>query len=222
MTARIEPYGEGAVLVVLGDDVDLATARRARHLTAEVVSLRAATDGWQAPVQGTASVLVRFDPLIASVDEVTTRLGPLIDALPEDPGPDPGARLVDIRVRYGGQDGPDLDEVAELAGLSPADVVDRHVAEALEVLLLGFAPGFPYLGLMDPALAVPRRTTPRARVAAGSVAFAGRMTGIYPADLPGGWRVIGRTDLRLFDPLADPPARLRPGDRIRFVPVDRP
>jgi len=222
MTARIEPYGEGAVLVVLGDAVDLATARRARRLAAEVTSLAAAADGWQTPVQGTASVLVPFDPLIASADEVTTRLTPLVDALPLDPGPSPDARLVDVPVRYGGEDGPDIDEVAELTGLSVAQVMERHVAEVLEVLTLGFAPGFPYLGLIDPGLAVTRRATPRPRVAAGSVGLAGRMTGIYPADLPGGWRIIGRTDLRLFDPRADPPARLRPGDRIRFVPVARP
>jgi KipI family sensor histidine kinase inhibitor len=207
---------------VLGDDIDVATARRARYLTAEVASLAAATDGWQTPVQGTASVLVPFDPLIASAHDVTARLAALVDALPADPGPDPAARLIDIPVRYGGDHGPDLDEISELTGLSAADVVERHVAEVLEVLTLGFAPGFPYLGLMDPALAVPRRATPRPRVAAGSVGLAGRMTGIYPADLPGGWRIIGRTDLQLFDPHRDPPAVLRPGDRVRFVPADRP
>ena len=99
MTARIEPYGEGAVLVVLGDAVDLATARRARRLAAEVTSLAAATDGWQTPVQGTASVLVPFDPLIASADELTTRLTPLVEALLLDPGPSRDARLVDVPVR---------------------------------------------------------------------------------------------------------------------------
>src|SRR4029079_3163209 len=131
--------------------------------------------------------------------------------------PSRDARLVDVPVGYGGEGGPDIDQVAELTGLSVAEVVERHVAEVLEVLTLGFAPGFPYLGLMDPGLAVPRRATPRPRVAAGSVGLAGQMTGIYPADLPGGWRIIGRTDLRLFDPRADPPARLRSGDRIRFA-----
>ena len=204
MTARIQPYGEGAVLVVLGDAVDLATARRARRLAAEVTS--AATDGWQTPVQRTASVLVPFDPLIASADELTTRLTPLVDALPLDPGPSRDARLVDVPVRYGSEDGPDIDEVAVVTGLSVAQVVERHVAEVLEVLTLGFAPGFPYLGLIDRGLAVPRRATPRPRVAAGSVGLAGRMTGIYPADLPGGWRIIGRTALRLFDLSADPPS----------------
>ena len=219
MTVRIEPYGEAAVLVVLADDVDLASARRARRLAAAVTAMAPGIAGWGVPVQGIASVLVPFDPLSVSVDGVTARLKPLVAALPADPAADDDARLMDIPVRYGGEDGPDIDDVAELIGLSTTDIVERHAGAVLEVLMLGFAPGFPYLGVMDPALTVPRRATPRPRVAAGSVGLAGRMTGIYPADLPGGWRIIGRTDLRLFDPAADPPALLRPGDLVRFVPV---
>ena len=209
---RIEPYGEAAVLVVLADDVDLASARRARRLAAAVTAMAPGIAGWGAPVQGIASVLVPFDPLSVSVDDVTARLEPLVAALPADPAADDDARLMDIPVRYGGEDGPDIDDVAELTGLSTTDIVERHAGAVLEVLMLGFAPGFPYLGVMDPALTVPRRATPRPRVAAGSVGLAGRMTGIYPADLPGGWRIIGRTDLRLFDPAADaagPPATRR-------------
>jgi KipI family sensor histidine kinase inhibitor len=221
MTPRIEPYGEGAVLVVLGDDVELATARRARRLTAEVTAVASGLDGWHVPVGGIASVRVPFDPLVVTLEAVTARVASLAERLPADPGPDADARLVDIPVRYGGDDGPDLDEVAELTGTSPGDVVARHASQVLEVLTLGFAPGFPYLGLNDASLAVARRATPRPRVAGGSVGLAGRMTGIYPTDLPGGWRVIGRTDVRLFDPIADPPALLRPGDRVRFVPLRR-
>jgi 5-oxoprolinase (ATP-hydrolysing) subunit B len=219
VTTHIAPYGEGAVLVVLGDAVELATARRARRLTSDVSSLRPSIDGLGVPVQGIASVLVPFDPVVASADDLIAHLAPLVSALPDDPGPDADSHLIDIPVCYGGEDGPDLDEVADLTGLSPADVIERHVAEVLEVLTLGFAPGFPYLGLIDPMLAVPRRATPRPRVAGGSVGLAGRMTGIYPTDLPGGWRIIGRTERPLFDPRADPPALLRPGDRVRFVPV---
>lgn len=123
-------------------------------------------------------------------------------------------RLVQVPVRY---DGVDLPEVARLTGLSPAEVVRRHTAPEYLVAFLGFAPGFPYLLGLDPALAVPRRDTPRTSVPAGSVGLAGGQTGIYPQATPGGWQLLGRTDLVLFDAQRDPPALLAAGDRLRFV-----
>jgi KipI family sensor histidine kinase inhibitor len=129
-------------------------------------------------------------------------------------------KLVDIPVRYGGEDGPDLDEVAALSGLPRGEVVERHAARTYRVFMLGFLPGFAYLGTLDPAIHVPRRTTPRTAVASGSVGLAGAQTGVYPRVSPGGWQIIGRTDMRLFDPELDPPSRLAPGDRVRFVPVE--
>jgi len=135
--------------------------------------------------------------------------------------PDPSAgRLVELPVRYGGEDGPDLAEVAAECGLEPQDVVRRHVEAEYRVFMLGFLPGFPYLGLVDPAIQVSRRAEPRARVPAGAVGLAGPVTGVYPVESPGGWRIIGRTPVRLFDPAAPRPALLQPGDRVRFVPVD--
>jgi KipI family sensor histidine kinase inhibitor len=122
-------------------------------------------------------------------------------------------------VVYGGDTGPDLADVAGMAGMTEAEVIELHAAIELEVLFCGFAPGFAYLGAVAPALAVPRLATPRTRVAAGSVGLADGMTGIYPADLPGGWRIIGRTPVRLFDARREPPARLVPGDRVRFVAI---
>src|SRR5262249_33523724 len=116
-----------------------------------------------------------------------------------------------------GDDGPDLLEVARLTGLPPEEVVRRHVAATYRVYFLGFLAGFPYLGGLPSELAVPRLAAPRTHVPAGSVALAERQTGIYPVPSPGGWRLIGRTPLRLFDPAANPPALLRPGDRVRFV-----
>ncbi|MGH2418244.1 MAG: 5-oxoprolinase subunit B family protein, partial [Candidatus Limnocylindria bacterium] len=116
-------------------------------------------------------------------------------------------------------DGPDLAEVADLTGLAPSDVIARHAGTELRVLFCGFAPGFAYLGELPPVLHVGRLSTPRTRTPAGSVAIAGSMTGIYPADLPGGWRVIGRTEVGMFDPRQDPPALLLPGDRVRFEPA---
>jgi KipI family sensor histidine kinase inhibitor len=121
---------------------------------------------------------------------------------------------VEVPVRY---DGEDLPEVARLTGLEPEEVVRRHTAPLYTVAFLGFSPGFPYLVGLDPALAVPRRDSPRTSIPAGSVGLAGDQTGIYPTASPGGWRLIGRTEVILFDPGRDPPALLGPGDRLRFT-----
>lgn len=125
-------------------------------------------------------------------------------------------RVVEVPVVY---DGEDLPEVARLTGLSEGEVVQRHTAPDYLVAFLGFAPGFPYLVGLDPSLHVPRRSTPRTRVPAGSVGLAGPQTGIYPQPTPGGWQLIGRTDVVLFEPERDPPALLAAGDRLRFVPA---
>lgn len=126
---------------------------------------------------------------------------------------------IEIPVCYDRAFGPDLDIVASHAGLSGQAVIERHTAATYTVAMLGFAPGFPYLLGLDPTLQVPRRANPRTRVPAGSVAIGGAQTGIYSQELPGGWHLIGRTPLRLFDPLRDQPALLAPGDRVRFRPI---
>jgi KipI family sensor histidine kinase inhibitor len=128
-------------------------------------------------------------------------------------------REIVIPVVYGGADGPDLAEVARHAGMTADEVVAAHSGAAYDVFFLGFQPGFAYLGGLPPALATPRRDTPRVRVPAGSVGIGGAQTGIYPAASPGGWNLIGRTAVTLFDPHADAPALLAPGDRVRFVPA---
>ncbi|WP_434634149.1 5-oxoprolinase subunit PxpB [Chromobacterium sp. CV08] len=128
-----------------------------------------------------------------------------------------GERVVEIPVRYGGRHGPDLDAVARHCGLDAGEVVARHAAADYTVFFLGFQPGFAYLGGLDPALAVPRRATPRQQVPAGSVAIGGCQTGIYPAASPGGWQIIGHSEVTLFDPARQPPCLLQPGDTVRFV-----
>jgi KipI family sensor histidine kinase inhibitor len=120
---------------------------------------------------------------------------------------------------YGGEFGPDLESVTEQLRLSPAEVVARHTASIQSVYMIGFAPGFAYVGDLPAELALPRRATPRERVPAGSVAIAGRQTGIYPRSTPGGWHLIARTPINLFDPARDPPAYLRPGDRVQFIRI---
>jgi KipI family sensor histidine kinase inhibitor len=121
---------------------------------------------------------------------------------------------------YGGEWGPDLDEVAARLGLTPTEVVAQHTAAELRVYMLGFSPGFPYLGDLPETLALPRRATPRERVPVGSVAIAERQTGIYSREMPGGWHVLGRTPVPLFQEDRRPPAYLAPGDRVRFVAID--
>ncbi len=201
----ITPFGEGALLV------ELETTVAAQALAA---SLRAdPIHGVTASVPGLISVLVEVEP---GVDGVNPELADRIARLDMS---GVHGRHRTIPVVYGGEHGPDLDEVAALCGISPGEVIERHAATELRVLFIGFAPGFAYLGDLPSELHVPRLDTPRTRTPAGSVAVAGSMTGIYPADLPGGWRIIGRTPLTLFDPSRDPPAHLAPGDTVRFAPM---
>ena len=229
--ARVEPFGDAALLVVLGEHVDRAVNDRV-HRLAFGLDLRAARmPGLGVPVPAYASVLVPFDPSVLAEDAVR---GVIADALraageavaAKEPAaaPEPATAadlgpVTHVPVRYGGADGPDLAEVAVRTGLSEDDVVRLHAGAEYRVFCVGFVPGFPYLGMLPEELALPRRSTPRLRVPAGSVAIAGRQTGIYPSDTPGGWHVIGRTDLSAWDPHRDPPALLEPGARVRFVPA---
>jgi KipI family sensor histidine kinase inhibitor len=151
---------------------------------------------------------------------VVERLRSLVEELEHSP-PIAPRRVVRIPTCYGGVHGPDLAEVARLAGMTADEVVRRHTAPSYLVHFLGFTPGFPYLGGLDPGLATPRLDSPRARIPGGSVAIGGVQTGIYPVESPGGWRILGRTPLRLFDPRVGNPFLLYPGDGLRFVPVDQ-
>lgn len=202
----IRPFGESAILVELGE------VFRAQALAG---SLRSEPpQGVTGVVAGRESVLVEFGADAANAVEMAVRRriagvgeGSMVDG-----------RMRRIPVVYGG---PDLEDVAALAGLSEAEVVELHASAELRVLFGGFAPGFAYLGGLPEALTVPRLATPRTRTPAGSVALADGMSGIYPADLPGGWRVIGRTPISLFDPARTRPAYLEPGDRVRFMAIDQ-
>lgn len=130
------------------------------------------------------------------------------------------ARQIEIPICYGGEYGPDLAEVADYCGISTKTLIERHTAQWLDVLMLGFAPGHAYIGLLDDTLAPPRRTIPRTRVAQGSIGLANRQTVVYPMDLPGGWNIIGRTPLLMFVAANESPCLLRNGDRVRFVAID--
>ena len=162
-----------------------------------------------------SSLLLIFEPLSTSAGALRDVLDMLIAStqLPEESQ----ARLVTIPVCYGGDYGPDLEWVAARCGMSPQQVVELHCGHTYRVMMIGFAPGFPYIGMLPAALHVPRRATPRAALPGGSVAIAAGLTGIYPTRLPGGWHIIGRTDVALFDAQAAMPTYLCAGDRVRFV-----
>jgi KipI family sensor histidine kinase inhibitor len=214
ITWRVAPLGEGGLLLE-GEPASPLANRYALAL-ADALDARGLA-GVEAVVPAVGSLLVVFDPLALPWDELRALVTRLLAEV--EPAPALPTRVVAIPVRYGGADGPDLPEVAAALGLREAEVVALHAGQVHRVMMVGFAPGFPYIGPLPAALDLPRRATPRVAVPAGSVAIAAGLTGVYPARLPGGWHLIGRTDLALFDPTADPPALLAAGDGVRFVPL---
>jgi KipI family sensor histidine kinase inhibitor len=203
---RLYPLGDTALLAELGTRLDTAINTRAIALAA---ALKKRRDVRQA-VAGYSSVTVQFDPDQITFEALGTAIRRLATRRPpvEEPG-----RLHRIPVVY---DGPDLHEVATRLGLSAQQVVDLHVRPIYRVFLVGFVPGWAYMGPLPEELELPRLAAPRKHVPGGSVAIAGRQTGIYPLDGPGGWHLIGRTSVRLFFPDRDPPSLFRAGDRVKF------
>ena len=212
---RIVDASDRALLLVFDDRISLAAHRDVLRLTPLLRSVPAVTNVHPAY----ASILIDFDPLRTGRREVERAAQELFAQAAATPLPEP--RMVEIPVAYGGGNGPDLEAVATLTGHTPDEVVSLHSSAEYLVYFLGFSPGFPYLGGMPESIAAPRLETPRRRVPAGSVAIGGRQTGVYPVASPGGWRIIGRTPLRLFAPDADPPALLQMGDHVRFVPISK-
>jgi KipI family sensor histidine kinase inhibitor len=214
---KIVPASDSSLLVVLGNVISPA-------LHKQVMALFHAFQAWHDPRirnlhPGYASLLIDFDPLRLTHDELSSLVHQL--ALANDPAVDRPANVVIIPVCYDLELGPDLLDVAQHAGLSLDEVVRQHSSPTYLVYFLGFSPGFVYLGGLPEALHTPRLATPRPSIVGGSVGIAGSQTGIYPVDSPGGWRLIGRTPVCMFDPEATPPTRLQPGDRMKFSPIDR-
>jgi KipI family sensor histidine kinase inhibitor len=210
--------GDAALLVTLGAEADPGLTERAHRLADALEAARAMTPAIGSPVPAHASVLVPFDPLGATAAEVRRVVERLLATSPRAASAPPDQPPIEIAVRYGGADGPDLESVAAAIGRTAAEIVELHAGATFRVLFLGFAPGFAYLGGLPPALVTARRSTPRERVPAGSVAIAGAHSAVYPLAMPGGWNLIGRTDAAMFDPRRDPPTALAPGRIVRFVP----
>jgi inhibitor of KinA len=203
---QAHPLGDSALLAQLGTRLDTALNTRAIALAA---ALKKRRDVRQA-IAGYASVTVHFDPDQISHEALTAAIRRLAAKRP--PMAEPG-RLHRIPVVY---DGPDLEAVSAVLGLDVAKIVEIHTRPIYRVFFVGFVPGWGYLGPLPEALELPRRQVPRTKVPAGSVAIAGRQTGIYPLATPGGWHLIGRTSVKLFLPDSDPPCLFRAGDRVKF------
>jgi KipI family sensor histidine kinase inhibitor len=214
---RIVPAGDSAIVVELEERIDPVVNARAIRLADQVHA--AAIPGVRDVVPTYRSVAVFFDPIRTDYQRLVAWL--------EREAEQPGSAQVEERtpisvpVCYGGELGPDLAAVAAFASMSPDEVVAAHASAVYRVFMLGFVPGFAYMGVLDVRIAMPRRATPRVRVPCGAVGIAGAQTGIYPAETPGGWQLIGRTPVKPFDAARPAPFLFKPGDAVRFVPIAR-
>jgi len=213
---KIQPCGESMLLVELESAIDPVVNERAILLASRLRDRNAR--GVRDIVPGYCTLGVHYDPLqtdLAALEQAIERefagLASL-EAVAARP-------VIEIPVSYGGEHGPDLEAVAAHAGYSMAEVVRRHSERTYRVYMLGFVPGFAYMGRVDPSIAAPRHRVPRERVRAGSVGIAGLQTGVYPVESPGGWQLIGHTTTAMFDPRRDKPSLLAAGDLVRFVPA---
>jgi inhibitor of KinA len=214
---RIASAGDAALLVEWPARIDPLVSSRVLAL-AEAVRAESPA-AVRDVVVGYCSATVYFDPLHVGADALESDVRRIASTLPDIAIRE--GDLIDVDVCYGGDLGPDLADVAAFARVSEDDVVVLHSAMTYRVYVVGFIPGFPYMASVDPRLALPRRAIPRTRVPAGSVAIAAGQTGIYPSETPGGWHLIGRTRVRPYDDSRAEPFLFKPGDRVRFHPVDR-
>lgn len=221
MTARFLPAGDAALVVEFGDRIDRAVSDRVLRLAARVRAAQVV--GVVEMVPTYRSLMVHFDPLVTGDEALRAQLTALLDDAAAAAG---SARLWRVPACYDVTHAPDLHDVAERTGLTPQKVVDLHAQTLFHVYMIGFVPGYPYMGDLPPELVLPRRADPRVRVPPGSIAIASTMTAVYPIESPGGWHLIGATPVRLFDAArvtADGqgrPALFSPGDKVRFEPVD--
>jgi inhibitor of KinA len=213
MKPRLEPLGDSSLLIRFGDEIEPALNQCVHELDALLREDH--IPGVIETIPAYATLLLHYDPLVITYAQATewvnVELTKVSSAVIRKP------LRIEVPVRYGGEYGPDLDFVASQHQISTQEVVRFHTGCEYTVYMMGFTPGFAYMGRLDERIATPRLETPRVKVAAGSVGIAGAQTGIYPIDSPGGWRLIGRTSLPLFDLTTEPAFLFSPGDRVRFV-----
>ena len=219
---KIFPLGDGAVTIDFGNEISISLNDRALGLASYLDANR--FPGYIESAHAYASVGVFYDfatvrrefpEFPTAFEAVRSLIESALDQSTESPPAE--TRSIEIPTSFDDDAGPDLEKVANFSGLSPAEVIDLFLSRTYRVFMIGFLPGFAYMGDVDAKIAMPRRSTPRNSVARGSVGIAGRQTGIYPLESPGGWQIIGRTNLDMFTPAAEDPCLLRPGDNVRFV-----
>ena len=216
---RVVPAGDSAILIELGSEVDPEISSMVFALTDLIKVAGLNSDLEVLPTY--RSVLVYYDPLVCSYAEMFDAVNGAVEGLVEPINVNSSLKIVEIPVVYGGDDGPDLHFVADHAGITEDAVIELHSRTDYRVYMLGFSPGFPYLGGLDERIAAPRLKTPRVLVPAGSVGIAESQTGVYPNAGPGGWRIIGRTSVTLFDVNSSTPSLITPATKVRFIPVDQ-
>lgn len=207
--------GDRALLVELGDEINPDINQKVREFFMGLD--QQALNGIVELVPSYRSLMVIYDPLKISLQKLKNQISRTADQLDSLHLPPP--KTVEIPVVYGEKYGPDLEWVAEHHRISPDEVVRLHTQPTYRVYMVGFMPGFPYLGEVPEVLSTPRRKSPRTHVPRGSVAIAQKQTGIYPVESPGGWQILGRTPVNLFDPQRQPPSMLEMGDLVKFYPI---
>ena len=225
---RFEPCGDRCVILVFGTVFSTAANRlaAATGIRLRALAARAELAGVTDVVSAMVTVGVYYSPeFVASLRPLATPYAAVCEMLADalrsaEQQSSTGANRIEIPVCYEPEYGPDLPAIAQACGLSCEAVIAAHSTEWIDVLMVGFAPGHPYIGLLDSALSLPRRSVPRTRVPAGSIGIANCQSVIYPADLPGGWNLVGRTPLSMFSTSNTPPCLLKGGDQVRFIPID--
>lgn len=213
---KIVSLGDSALLVQFGDEIDISINQRVHALAARIDI--SPLDGVIEAVPAYSTLLIHYDPLILTYGKISKWVRVKLNEEEEATSRKP--RQIEVPVRYGGEHGVDLKFVADYHHLRVEDVIRIHSERTYTIYMMGFTPGFPYMGKLDEAIVTPRLEIPRTHVPAGTVAIAGSQTGIYPIDSPGGWRLIGYTSLRLFDPSSDSPFLFSPGDEVKFIVED--
>jgi inhibitor of KinA len=207
--------GDRGLLLEFGDEISREINEKVRRMALAIQT--EAMEGIVETVPTYRSLLVIYNPMILSIEDLKKRLNRIEEGLQQAPLPEP--KLTRIPAVYGGMYGPDLEEVAKYHQISPEEVIQLHCSKPYMIFMIGFMPGFPYMGELPQALAIPRLKTPRLSVPKGSVAIAQRQTGIYSMESPGGWQILARTPVELFNPEQDPPALLHMGNLVQFYPI---